>query len=234
MGMNSRAFQKSWYLKLNDPTANRALWLRFNFLFSTNGFKKMGETWAIFFYRDSALEVKKMSIKQIFEALPPPDLNSPQVKIGECELDDHQTRGTIQSKGHQVQWDLKIEKGLPASFNVFPEVLLKTGMIQSTLFTPYEELFFTGTLQIGNQEPVVWNRTPGMQSSTFGPKYPRAWAWSHCNSFSDDQGNPVRFLFEGVAMRTHFGPVTGPALSSFYFHYCDQAYFLITSVKSFH
>src|SRR4051812_13130609 len=104
----SEAFQKAWYLKLNDPSSQRALWLRFTILSSKNGFNRIAETWAIYFQRLSNREVKKVALKQTYDIREFSMNENSEVRIGDCELSQSFTRGLIQSKGNSIGWDLKL------------------------------------------------------------------------------------------------------------------------------
>lgn len=222
-----RRFQRVWYLKLNDPTSQRALWLRFSLLSSGNGFKRVAETWAVFFQRGPNREVKKIALKQVHDIRAFSSIAQSIIRIEDCELLENQTRGLIQSKGNSIQWDLRFIQNKQNSFNLIPEMLSRTGVVRNTVVTDCEELLFTGTTQV-NGEVIHWKEAPGMQGHLYGPKSSHSWVWGHCNTFLNEQGKPAQFVFEGLSARNQIGPFVTPRLSSFYFFYQNQGYYFNT------
>jgi hypothetical protein len=230
---NRNSFQEVWYLKLTDPKTQCAFWLRFSLLSSQNGFKRVAETWAISFQRTSARDVKKMALKQTFD-LDAFQMDDPSsIKIGECFFDQNRTRGSIQSKGNSIQWDLTLLAGRPSSFNMVPESLTKLGLARYSAGTLCEELLITGTTQV-NGETTHWKQAPGMSGHFRGAKSGHSWVWGQCNTFQDDQGRIVPFIFEGITVKTQFGPISSPKVSSFYFHYQNEDYFFNTLRDAFY
>jgi len=223
-------YQEVWYLKLNDPDAQRAMWLRFTLLQSDNGFKRAAEVWAIVFHRKDSKDVSKLALKQTqdiraFSSSPSPsqeDADS-SFRIGDCEFGHGYTRGQIQSKGRTIKWDLKFVPSQTASFNFVPESLARTGIVKNRVFTPHSDLRFTGTSEVDG-ERHEWKAVPGMQGHLAGPKNGHSWVWGHCNSFFNEQGHPVPFVFEGLSARSRLGPVPSPQLSALFFIYQGKEY----------
>jgi hypothetical protein len=217
-------FQEVWYLKLNDPAANRALWLRFTLLVSANGFKKVAETWAIYFQRNASKEITKLAVKQTHDLAAFSEDAAGTLRIGPCELGRERTRGTIQSKGKTLSWDLAIGTGHDTSFNLVPESLQRVGLVKNTAMTVGEDLRFTGTTVIDG-ETIAWKDVAGMQAHLSGPKNGHSWAWGHSNLFVDGGGRPVPFLFEGLSAKARLaGPIHSPQLSTFFFLYESRPY----------
>lgn len=218
------AFYKYWYLKLNDPVSQRALWIRFTLLSSGNGFKRIAETWAIYFQRISPREVKKTAVKQTHDISEFRQPNPSEILIGDCKLSHLNTRGAVLSKGQSIEWDLTMRHERDYSFNFIPEILSQAGLIKNSIHTDSEELFFSGTTQI-NGETLQWKNASGMTGSFNGPKNSHSWVWGHCNTFWDDRGNVSEFLFDGLSARNQIGPIVAPRLSSFFFRYQGTNYF---------
>jgi hypothetical protein len=228
MKMSSqRGFHEVWYIKLNDPITQRALWLRFSVLSTGNGFKKVAEIWSIFFERSSNREIRKIALKQTFDINAFSRQDASAIKIDHCELSHNHTRGSIQSKGNSITWNLNFAPNRPTQFSATPHILTRTGLVKSTLDTVFEELSFTGTTQI-NDEEIHWNDAVGMQGHLKGPKAGSSWIWGHCNSFVNDQGQPADFIFEGLSTKAKFGPLPSPRLNSFFFHYRGKDYYFNT------
>ena len=134
-----------------------------------------------------------------------------------------QTRGSIQSKGNSIQWDLNFVQNKKHSFSLIPEVLSKTRLVRNSVVTDCEELLFTGTVMV-NGELTSWKEAPGMQGHLDGPKSSHSWVWGHCNTFMNQQGRPAQFVFEGLSARNSIGPWIAPRLSSFYFNYQNHEF----------
>src|SRR5690349_18396893 len=82
----SKAFYRNWYLKLNDPKSQSALWLRFSVLSTKNGFKRIAETCAVYFERQTSKEVKKVAVKQTYDIHAFLASNQTDIRIQDCEL----------------------------------------------------------------------------------------------------------------------------------------------------
>jgi hypothetical protein len=224
-GRPPRAFQEVWYLKLNDPATNRALWLRLTILVSGNGFRRVAETWAIYFQRSANKDVSKVALKQTYDlsTFSSSDADG-TLRAENFELSPEHTRGKITSKGRTISWDLKIQPGHEARFNLVPETLSRSRIVRNTAFTVGEDLRFTGHSEVDG-ERVEWKDAAGMQAHLSGPKNGHSWVWGHCNLFVDGQGKPVPFLFEGLSAKARLaGSLSTPRLSTFYFHYEGKAY----------
>lgn len=221
-------FQEVWYLKMNDPTSNKALWLRFTLLQSKNGFKRIAETWAIFFQKKDTREIQKIAVKQShdlssFKEIKTENLNG--IQIGESELFDSKTQGKIKSKGNEISWDLEMSPSIPLGrFNLVPHILNKVGIVKNTAWTPFEDLRFKGVCDI-NGETHHWENAPGMQGHLSGPKNGHSWIWGHCNSFLESDGSHSPVVFEGLTGKASLaGLIPTPALSTFYFYYQGKEY----------
>ncbi len=218
-----QGFQQVWYLKLNDPISHRALWIRFSLLSTHNGFKRIAETWAVYFQRGVNREVKKVAIKQTYD-MKSYSKEGNKIRIGECELSENHTRGFIQSKGNSIQWDFSFLPARKSTFSFVPEVLSRSGLVRNSIVTQDEELLFTGSAQI-NGEKFLWKESPGILGIHQGSRNGHSWVWGQCNTFLNEQGKNTNFIFEGLTARTQIGPFISPKFSSFYFNYQDQEYF---------
>jgi len=222
-----RAFYKYRYVKFIHPSDHRALWLRFTMLSSGNGFKRIAETWAIFYQRFPNREVKKLAVKQTYDIHCARETNPSTIRIGDCELSANHTRGLIQSKGNSIQWDLDLITGHESSYDFFPEILTRLGIVRNSATTLCEDLLVSGTSQI-NGETYVWKQAPGTQGYFHGTKNGHSWVWGHCNTFLDEKGKQTQFIFDGLSVRTRIGPMIAPKFSSFYFYYQGKSYFFNT------
>ena len=228
-----QGFQEVWYLKLNDVESGRALWLRFTILTSKNGFKNVAETWAIFFERKDDGEIAKVALKQSFDIQSFSFFSSNiadskrafGVRIGPCEYTHNGTKGIIQSKGRTVSWNFNINRGHESGFNMVPTVLTRLHLVKNKAVTVEEDLRFTGTCEIDGKS-YTWNESPGMQGHLAGPKNGHSWVWAHCNTFSNEAGERVPSIFDGLTAKSRLqGSLTSPPLSTFYFYYNGKDYY---------
>ncbi|HLD99034.1 MAG TPA: hypothetical protein VJB59_02180 [Bdellovibrionota bacterium] len=223
-------FQESWYLRLNDLTAKRALWLKFSVLISRNGFRRVAETWAIYSQRPAGGEITKTALKQTYDMSEFSSSSPSTIQVNDCFLDfdpdkkQGRTAGSIRSKGNRLSWNLSIETNEDARFNLRPELfggITRAKMVASTVA---EDLRMTGTAEF-NGEKIAFKKCPGMQGHVSGPHSNHSWVWGHCNSFRTEQGAPAPFIFEGLSIRKKcFASLPVPQLSSFYFFYNNKAY----------
>lgn len=218
-------FQEVWFLKVNDPSSQRALWLRFLLLTSENGFRRVAETWAVVFHRKENREISKLALRQTYDIHAFSELSGGAgVRIDRCELSDTHTRGQIQYKGRSIQWDLAIQPAQASSFNFVPDALAKVGLVKNRAFSVGEDLRVSGTTKIDG-ETHSWNLAPAMQAHLSGPRKARSWVWGHCNTFANEQGQPVPFVFDGLSAQTAWnGPIPSPRFSTFYFRYQNQEF----------
>jgi hypothetical protein len=217
------ALQEKWYLKLNDPKTQRALWLEWDLLTSKNGFKRSAEIRAIFFERGQNREVKKTALKQTLDISAFSRGQTDSIKMGECVLENGKTHGKIHSKAQTIVWNLSFRPLQEGTFNLIPELLSKLGLTKRLAITPYEDLLFSGSIQV-NQETFTFSSARGMLGRSLSPKNWHSWVWGHCNTFTNDQNQPSDFVFEGMTSRSQVGPLQLPKLSTFYFRYQGKDY----------
>lgn len=228
-----KGFQEVWFLKINDRSGNRALWIRFTLLVSKNGFQKVSETWAILFQRETNREVTKWAVKQTFP-LSSLKASDGTIQIGECLLSAQQTKGTIQSKGRSIQWNLKLQNLHDRPVNMIPETLKRLGIVKNEFWGVSENLVATGTVNVDGTV-FEFKDAPGMQSHISGPKNGHSWVWGHANSFVNEKGEAVPFIFDGITAKARLpGSLSTPKMSSFYFFYQGKHYCFTSLWDSIH
>lgn len=219
--------QEVWYLKMNDPSAGRALWLRFTLLIGATGQKRVAEVWAISFEKQASGEVTKVGLKNTYglDAFTPiMDADVPAFRIGECSFSDHHTRGEVRSDDHTVRWDFEMKTASPCTFDFVPTSLRRLGLVKTMAVTVFEDWRFTGWSEVDGAH-AAWNDAPGMQGHLAGPKNGHSWAWGHCNCFVDEEGRPAPCIFDGLSARARLGKsMATPHLTTLYFHYRDTDY----------
>jgi hypothetical protein len=220
-------FQEFWFVKLNDPTGTRALWLRFTLLVTKNGFQRVAETWAIFFQREPGKEIIKNAVKQSFGIAAFSSFPN-GIKIESCTLGVDHTQGQIQSKGKSIHWDLAINTVHAEPVSFLPQIARRTGFFQTQISTVSEEILFSGTVTVDGTTYQFTN-APGSKSHWSGERSADSWVWGQANIFKNEQGEITPFIFEGITARPRWGGnLKGPRLSSFYFFYKER-HFLFDS-----
>lgn len=197
---------------------------------SRNGFKRIAETWAVLFEKDSAGELTKTALKQTydlskFERLSSgsPDANL-GVRIDENILSDQFTRGALSSKGNELSWDLRLSPRANRGFQFLPDLLSKTKLVSSDFSTIHEDLAIAGSSTL-NGRTIQWNAGTGSMTHYYGRRFLHSWTWIHCNSFVDPDGKPADLIVDGLSMRPRLPALfAAPALASFYIRYRGVEY----------
>ncbi len=220
--------QEVWYLKLNG--GGRALWLRFTLLVGRGGARRIAETWAIAFEKHDSGEVSKCAAKNTY----PLDSfrlhkDAPaHFSIGESSFSNELTQGQVRSEAHGIQWELAMAPATDVDFDFVPERLARLGLVKNMAITPHEDLRFNGWAEIDGIR-WEWRDAPGMQGHLAGPKNGYAWAWAHCNMFTDEDGRPAPVLFDGLSARARIrGNLATPHLSTMFFRIGAAEYRLNT------
>jgi hypothetical protein len=200
-------FHERWSLAFVQPLGSqpgapqRAFYLNFSILVSRNGFRRLGEATTIFFQKTHG-----------------------GFRLGEIEFTHTSARGQIQSKGQTISWDLAMAPRQDATVELIPARFKKLGLVQSSIDAPGADLAVTGKI-IVNGETIEWDKALGSSSHQTGQSHGHSWTLARSNSFFNEQGVPVPFVFEGVSVRGHIlGGIPGPRLSSLYFLYQGQAF----------
>ena len=230
-GASRVGFQESWYLKLNDSEGQDAFWLRFNVLLSKNGFRRVAEVWAVVFRREENREIQKVALKQshnIKSFSSTDEEGKTVIHVGDCELGDGFTRGSIITKGKSLKWDLRFAPAQNVSFDLFPKSMIRSKFLKTQIKTVAEDLRFDGTTELTTDTETktqTWENAFGMQAHLAGSQSPYSWVWGHCNSFVNEQKQFVPFVFEGLSVKARVaGKIHSPRLSSFYFLYQGKEY----------
>lgn len=221
-----RGFQEVWYLKLNDAGAGRALWLRFTILVRSDGSKRIAETWAIAFHRTdgSVLKTALKHTRRLDVFVPGAEEEMPSLRIGNCFFSDNATGGELQDKGRSIRWDLTMRPERDLGFDFVPQSLARARLVKNTALTVFEDLRFNGWSEVDGQRHE-WRDAPGMQGHLAGPKNGHSWVWGHCNTFRDEQGNPVDCVWDGLMARARLGRAKGtPPLTSMLIFHEGRAY----------
>jgi hypothetical protein len=204
-----RGHVESYFLKANDPSSRRALWLKTTIYAAPNG-HALAEAWAIAFDGDAQHVAVKASVP--FESARF-DRTSLDVSVAGVTMRPHETSGAIDSGGRSIEWNLALASdGLPLVH--FPHAWMYEAKFPSSkLVSPFPDLRATGSLVV-NGETWTIDRWPGLLGHNWGPGHAPLYAWGHCNVWEADDGARVDDLvFEGVSGRVKVGPVQAPLMT---------------------
>jgi hypothetical protein len=197
---------ESWFLRANDATGRRALWIRYT-IFSPRGRPEdaVGELWAIAFDRVGP------HIVAVKETLPwsacRADPSRLAVQLGAATLDHQALRGAAASHGHRIEWDLRYGGGGPPVL-LLPPRLYGAPLPRAKALVGEPLARFEGTLAIDG-EPLVIEGWIGSQSHNWGSRHTDRYAWGQVAGFDED---PAAFL-ECSTARLRVGPLWTPWLS---------------------
>lgn len=208
-----KGFIESWHVNVMDPREGRSLWIRLNLLSSTNGFRKVCEAWVIASHRKPSKEVSKIAMKQGFD-LSQFKTDAGIIQIGSCEMGPGFCKGSVVSKGRQIQWNLKWKPRQKASFNFIPGPLGKLGLVSQQWGSPESDLEIEGTSSLDGEE-VKWQAAGGSLSHRCGFQEWNSWIRCHSNSFTTEKGETNDTVFEGFSGRVSLPiGIPGPRIHS--------------------
>ena len=206
---NQRGHVESYFLKLNDPAQNRALWLKFT-LYCPKGkpAETVGECWGIAF--DSADGSKTAAFKETYPVA--------GCKLARTAFDldfngnilqEGVTKGKLKGPAGDLSWDLTFTPGAE-SFSLFPLPWMYTAKLpKSKIKTPHPSSLFSGSYTL-NGVTVKVNGVRGMQGHNWGSEHSHLYAWAHCSDF---EGYGDDTYFEGFSGKIKVGPWVSPFMN---------------------
>lgn len=196
---------ESYFLKLNDPEGQRALWVKATILKKQGSAPAVAEAWAVAFDRGKpAVGVKQ--VMPLGEARFSPD--GFDLQVGHVRFRDGRIEGEVESGRHRISYALDFTTQ-SAPLIPFPSVRMYQGKLPSSkLVSPYPDARFTGHYTVDDEtvEVVGWK---GMQGHNWGLRHAQLYGWVHCNQWVDDED----LMLEGVTARVKVGPVVAPPLT---------------------
>jgi hypothetical protein len=203
---------ESWFVRANDPTRPRALWLKATVLTRADG-TSVAEAWCSVFDGDRAAAFR--------HTLPLADATfvaDGSSSVGPLSLrlgpDDGRSTGGLASGQGTVRWDLTFARhGGPLGdpMCLLPSRrLVDGGFPRNKLLTPFPVATFGGQLDWDDQR---WDLDGwvGMQGHNWGSAHSPEYAWGQC-VFLDDRGDP-RAVVEAASGRIELGRRRSPLFS---------------------
>jgi hypothetical protein len=207
-----RGHVESYFLKANDPTQSRALWIKATiFASTTEPDRAMAEGWAIAFERTRD-ERRIIAVKHEL-AYDRADFSAKGLDIRwelperaeHLAIDGSTTTGAIATRGHRIRWNLRYE-GSDRPVIPFPLArMYKASFPRSKILTPLPDARFDGELEVDGRRWTIdgWR---GMQGHNWGKGHADLYAWCHANVWDEDR----EFVLEGMSGRVRVGPVMSP------------------------
>ncbi|MBL8910739.1 MAG: hypothetical protein JNM17_08565 [Archangium sp.] len=196
---------ESYFLRLNDPSKPRALWLKQTILSPLKG-SPVAETWLIWF--DGAKEPIATRVTEPWTQFKAPDIDTAALKLNVGATGRALTPTPLAGVSVDLSWkpsDSPIAKPL----SIFPYRFLRVGPFpKSKLLTPSPALIFGGTISLSNAERVDVAGWHGMQGHNWGKEHSFEYAWGQCLFPSEDA------MLEGFTGRVRVGGRTTPRMSA--------------------
>jgi hypothetical protein len=217
-----RGHLESTFLKLNDPTSKRALWVKLTIFAPTSrasggdpreAGRTIGEAWAIAFDPGGHVAVKRaVPIEEATLARARPY----RIDVAGVAYDGHRVVGAIDHGGARVRFDVAIEPVDPAPLVHFPSpALYRARLPKSKLVSPIVDARARGLVEVtraGATDRWDVDAWPAMQGHNWGTAHADLYAWGHCNAWNESEGEGV--VLEGFSAKVRLGGVvTSPLVT---------------------
>ncbi len=191
------------YLTTTDPATGTGVWIRFTMLAPLQG-EATCSLWLMAMGPDGPALARKAT-HPIAELVAEDEPFS--LRIGDAELTEHGSRGTIDD----VSWDLTWEGEAPGAEHVHP-LLQRLRVAKTVLTLPRPDVAVSGTVRLPDRE-LRLDGVHGGQAHLWGSKHSARWVWAHCGDFVDGDGRPAEDTWiDGVSVIVpRFGREVGPS-----------------------
>jgi len=194
----SNGHVESYFLKINDPKGERALWVKATILArSSMVAEPVAESWAIAFERGKPPIARKSTVpfSRARFSRGAIDLELPSLSM---------TSSRVIGKHEGLSFDLGIEDRSAPLFHYMPR-FYEGRFPSSKLMSPMPNLVARGEARVGKETWKIdgWR---GLLGHNWGRGHAFAYAWGHCNVWDED----VDLVFEGTSGRVRVGPVLIP------------------------
>ncbi len=215
---SSRGHVESYFVKLNDPSQTRALWIRTTIFARRGGDGALAEAWAIAFDRERG----NLAVKATF---PLRDArfsrDAIDVALPGVTLTRKRAAGSVRHDAQAIEFDLALsDETAPQTY--YPAAWMYEGSFPSSkILSPMPDLRATGHVVVGGDRWDVrgWR---GLLGHNWGKQNAFAYAWGHCNVW--DEADDV--VFEGTSGRVRVGPILIPTTTTLVFRCGETAFAL--------
>lgn len=206
-----------WYLTVNHRPSQTGYWIRYT-LESPLHAPPYVQLW--FAHFDAREPGRNFGIHR---TLPIEALATEQapfsVTMGESRLTHQGAHGRLAGAGHEATWDL----AWPAASTIhhhLPGLMYRGGGLgETTVLSPNLDVPVSGTITVDGRTFALHDE-PGGQTHLWGRKHAHAWAWGHCNTFTNRPGATL----EALSVQLMRGGRMLPRLTLFTLYLDGQAY----------
>jgi hypothetical protein len=188
---------ESYFLKINDPKAERAVWVKATIL-AALGKEPVAESWVVAFERGKPAA----SAKSVFEySAARFAKDALDVTLPNLSLSRESAKGALEG----IAFDLALSDTSKPLLH-YPHPQMYSGPFPSTKMTsPMPDLRARGHVKVGTREWDVdgWR---GLLGHNWGRGHAFAYAWGHCNVWNERDD----VVFEGASARVRVGPALLP------------------------
>jgi Tocopherol cyclase len=170
---------ESYFLKANDPTGARAIWLKMTVL-CTNAGRRVAEAWAITFERGKRPSGAKARVAFEDAWFSRETIGA---RIANCELDATRAKGSLGAGPQAIEFDLSIHNAMAGMYPLEPWVYaLPISSNKPT--SPLPDARISGTIRTHGQTWTLdgWH---GLLGHNWGKAHTHAYAWAQCNAWDD-------------------------------------------------
>ena len=207
---------ESWFLRANDPSSPRALWLKATVLTRKDG-PSVAEAWCSVFDGERTAAFRRQV--PLDEAMFRTSGEVLETRVDTLALDlgadGGSSRGQLGSPSGRVDWDLSLERApgaLGRPMRLLPSArLVDAPFPKNKLLTPFPVAGFSGRLTWdgADWDGADWDLGgwTGMQGHNWGTAHSPEYAWGHC-AFPDDEA-----VVEAASGRIELGRRNSPLFS---------------------
>lgn len=199
---------ESFFVKLTDSSAARAVWIRFTILIPQTPAPPAVSVWftrivpnnprrSISIRNSAPLHEAKFTYGQA------------GLSIGPCVFTPGHTHGKLKDAfGNEVAWDLSWDADA-GSVDLFPKPWMYTAPLpRSKTAAPVFDATANGHITMNGAAQDV-DGVPMMQGHNWGANHAAEWAWGHCTGFDEHPDT----VFEGLSARVEIAGRLTPFLS---------------------
>ena len=202
--VSPRGHVESHFLKLNDASGERALWLKATIL-RRLGSAPVAEAWAIAFDR----ELGHVAAKQVVPWASA-SFSREALAIRVAERRDraraHARRARGGRRADRVGSRVRGRRGAVRAAAAAAVRGRHAG--NAKIVSPHPDLRFSGHYRVGDRRVEVdgWR---GMQGHNWGRRHTHLYGWVHCNVWEDADD----LVVEGITARVKLGPLLSPPIT---------------------
>lgn len=197
-----RGHVESYFLKINDPKQERALWVKATILARNFG-APVAESWAIAFERGKPPVAAKETVPLSFARF---SADEADAELPSLSLSSAKAKG----KMRDLAFDLALEDRSAPFYQVPIARMYDNRVSTFKVVSLMPDLRARGEVRVGDR---TWNVDGwrGLLGHNWGQHHTWAYAWGHCNVWDQD----IDLVFEGNTGRSRIGPVLLPSTLAF-------------------